>query len=61
MGGENIMTMAQLQEKVAGMYKFETDGSTTIRRKIVDEIVGETVAVLRDERLISIAVEEEEE
>ena len=55
------MTMAQLQEKVAGMYKFQTDGSTTILRKIIDEIVEETVAVLRDERLISIAVEEEEE
>ena len=51
---EATMTIEQLQDKVAENYKFETETAKAIMRKIINEIVQETVAVLRDEKLINI-------
>ena len=51
---ETTMTIEKLQEKVAENYKFETETAEAMMRKIIDEIVEETVAVLRDEKLINI-------
>jgi len=51
---EVTMTIEKLQGRVAEKYKFENETAATIMRKIINEIVQETVAVLRDEKLINI-------